>query len=142
MRESHGQRKHSTTALDEELKQTDENGEVQVSVVSIGGIRVASLSFSQDATVAAMRARVAEVRGVPNHWIRLMFGSSELRDLNQSLAAASVPDGAVVTCVVSAEVKVVTGSCDTTAKIWSTETGECLSTFSEHEDCFSSAMWR
>jgi WD40 repeat protein len=73
--------------------------------------------------------------------LRLLHGHAEIFD-QISLQDAGVPDdGTELTLVRCTVPLVLTGSCDRTAKLWNSDTGECFKTFEGHGDAVYAAAF-
>jgi len=110
---------------------------------SLGGQTPSSIEVDSGITLAELKHAICERDSLgPRIHLSLVLGDRELQasmdDLD--LAGHGVEDGATLTVIIQRVVRVLTASDDTTAKIWSTSTGECLQTF-RHSDGVMSARF-
>merc|ERR1719410_1251244 len=102
---------------------------MRVSLITVGGRELAALDV--EPFWSCVDILQAFGHASPEVVFRLLHGLAELLP-GQTLGSAGVKDGAKLTLVREPARLIVTASCDSTAKIWLQQTGDCLRTLQGH----------
>ena len=108
-------------------------------ITTIAGRQVNSIVLLPTTTVLELKQQLVELVGAPAWRQRLVHSESVLGD-SLSLLDAGVKDGDQI-CNVVCGCFVLTCSFDHTAKLWNTQTGECIQVFSGHEGPVHTAVF-
>jgi len=113
---------------------------MRVSVVTLGGRELASMSLDGAATKQDICGRIPGLVGPLLRAARLLYGCTEMSD-GQSLDAVRAEDGALLHFVFDQRGGdlLLTASRDATAKIWRPASAECVHVLAEHEGPCTSA---
>ena len=103
----------------------------------MSGDGLSSIGIESSISFANLRNAIAASLSLgPRIVFSVILGERELQESSgdQSLTDRGIEEGAVLMVVKRPLVQVVTASNDSTAKIWSSSTGECLQTLAGHDD--------
>mmetsp|Transcript_20603 Transcript_20603/g.31008 ORF Transcript_20603/g.31008 Transcript_20603/m.31008 type:complete len:164 (-) Transcript_20603:132-623(-) len=112
---------------------------MRVSVLTVGGTNVADLDAEAWWSLRHVLQRLGDVARVGCVRRGILHGSQELLP-GSTLADIGVGEGARLTLVNTADSQVLTAS-GGAAKIWDTETGDCLRSLQGHRDTVTSAAF-
>ena len=111
----------------------------KVSIMQLSG-EILELDVEPTARVQELQRRAHALH--PSHLRTKLILSGQVLDPTSTLAESCVEDGALITFVcISGPLYVLTASRDSTAKLWSIESGACIQTFAGHAVTVCSAAF-
>ena len=113
---------------------------MRVSISTLTGVEVARLDTDATVTLVELLALLPNEVGDIECSRRLFFGETELKGY-MNLSDIGVKEDSVLTVVFEPILRLLTASCDRTAKVWSAASGECLLTLSGHSHWVYSAVF-
>jgi len=117
------------------LKALDEkNSSMHISVISGGKSQAMTFTAEPSETVRELQTRVAEAIGASPHLRRQLLHGVTVLPLDLSLGAVGIQNGDLLVYTALPLCTALTAARDGTVKVWNAESGECIRSFSCHED--------
>jgi len=113
---------------------------MRVTITTLSGVEVARPEIDATDQVGDLLSLLPNQSGGIECSRRLFFGNTELMGF-MCLSDIGVKEGSVLTLVYGEALRVLTASCDGTAKVWSSASGECLLTLHGHGAAVNSAVF-
>ena len=115
---------------------------MKIFVQRLSGEEPIEIEVEPGLSVAGLSSKVQESDPwMPSSTVSLVFGERILEAGEKCLHDYGIKDGDTLVLIKQKRAKILTASYDTTAKIWSSATGECTQTFRGHTNGIMSAVF-